>query len=248
MIHNFAGKVALITGGGSGIGRAIALAFAASGAKVVIGDVLEEGAKETIDLIKRNKGEGSRVYVDTSVEADVANMVKFAISTYGRLDVACNNAGISPKGKMTTDYLEAEWDKVMDINLKGVWLCMKHEIPELLKQPLSAIVNTSSAVCMATFPQVSAYTASKQGIIGLTKTSALEYARTGLRINAVCPGTTRGPILDNNPDLVAEITKLIPMGRLGEPEEMADAVLWLCSENASYVNGHALVVDGALSA
>ncbi|MCK9506683.1 MAG: SDR family oxidoreductase, partial [Porticoccaceae bacterium] len=195
--------------------------------------------------IRDHGGESTFFQVDVSDGGQVAAMVNFAVETYGKLDIACNNAGIAHGKKRLTDFSEEEWDRVLDINLKGVWLCMKHEIPELLKQPVAAIVNTASISGLVGTAFSAPYTTSKHGVIGLTKTAALDYARTGLRINAICPGVTRTPIIDTSPEIAEEMSRFIPMGRLAEPDEIANAVLWLCSEDASYVNGHSLVADGA---
>lgn len=244
------GKVVLVTGGSSGIGKATALAFAKEGARVVIADMAVAGAEETVETIKGGGGEALFVRTDVSEAADVQDMVHKTIQAYGRLDCAFNNAGIS--GSLftpTADYAEETWDKVIGINLKGVWLCMKYEIGRMLKQGSGAIVNTSSgAGLVGSRFAGSAYCASKHGILGLTKTAALEYARNGIRVNAVCPGTIRTPmgddLLKDDPKREAQVADLLPIGRLGTPEEVAGVVIWLCSEAASFVTGHAIAVDG----
>lgn len=243
----FTGKVAIVTGAASGIGRAIALAFASAGAHTVIADVNKAQGLETQDIIASHGGSSAFIETDVSSAVEVERMVAFALGKFGRLDFASNNAGISHPKKPMAEFTEEEWDRVMNINLKGVWLCMKHEIPHLLKQPFPAIVNTASVAGIQGSAAISIYSASKHGVIGLTKSSALDYARTGLRINAVCPGMTRTPILDKRPELVNNAASIVPMGRMAEPEEIASAVLWLCSRNASYMTGHALVLDGGLS-
>jgi len=245
MAYTFDGRVALVTGGTTGIGRAIAIAFANAGAKVVISG-LAEGSEETLALIEATNGEAVFIATDVRQEQQVARMVAFAVDTFGRLDFACNNAGIALPDIAMTDLDVEDWDRVMDINLKGLWLCMKHEVPHLLKQHSPAIVNTASVSGLVATPGF-AYTASKHGVIGLTKSAALNYAKTGLRINAICPGLTNTPIVAGIPTVADAVSKVIPMGRIGEPEEMANAALWLCSEQASYVNGHALVIDGGYS-
>jgi NAD(P)-dependent dehydrogenase (short-subunit alcohol dehydrogenase family) len=242
------GKIALITGGGSGIGRASALAFAREGAKVVVADVVVKGGEETVGMIKKAGGEAIFVKADVSKAAEVEAMVNEAIETYGRLDCAHNNAGIEGTWVTTAEYTEENWDRVMAINLKGVWLCMKYEIPQMLKQGGGSIVNTASGAGLVGVPQASAYVASKHGVVGLTKAAALEYAKSGIRVNAVCPGVIRTPMLErvlsSQPRMAETITAMEPVGRMGTPEEIAEAVVWLCSEAASFVTGHAMAVDG----
>ena len=247
MTADFDGKVVLVTGGGSGIGRTIAMAFAAAGAYTVVSDISEPGGLETQGLIREAGGRADFVVADVSSARQVSGMVDFAVEKYGRLDIACNNAGIPCAIKPVADYEEDEWDRVIATNLKGVWLSMKYEIPRMLRQGGGAIVNIASMAGVIGTPSASPYTASKHGVVGLTKTAALDYARSGLRINAVCPGITRTPILEAMPDFIARRSATIPMGRLAEPREIADAVLWLCSDGASYVTGHSLLVDGAFT-
>lgn len=247
MDYDFSGKVALVTGGGSGIGRAICLAFANAGAITIVCDQNRDAGKETLDMIRQGKGVAEFFKVDISREEEVAAMVSFTVANFGRLDMACNNAGIACGEKPVVDFTADEWERVMDVNVKGTWLCMKYEIPELLKQSRGSIVNTASTAGLLGAPFLAPYFASKHAVLGLTKSSALEYARSGLRINAVCPGTTRTPILEAAPTLVADLSRFIPMGRMAEPEEIASAVLWLSSPLASYVTGHSLVADGAFS-
>lgn len=250
MEGKFKGKVALVTGGSSGIGRATALAFTREGAKVIIGDITLAGGQETVNIIKQARGEAVFVKTDVSKSAEVQAMVYKAIEVYGRLDFAFNNAGIG--GVLftpTADYSEEAWDQLIDINLKGVWLCMKYEIRQMLKQGGGAIVNTSSSAGLVGSRSAgAAYSASKHGVLGLTKTAALEYARNGIRVNAVCPGIIRTPmgedLIRRDPQFEAQLSNRYPIGRLGEPEEVAEAVVWLCSEGASFVTGHAIAVDG----
>jgi len=245
------GKVALVTGGGSGIGRATALAFARHGAKVVVADMNVEGGNETIRLIKETGGDAIFIKCDVSKAIEVETMVNKAVQTFGHLDYAFNNAGIEGLRTPIVDYQEEIWDRVISINLTGVWLCMKYEIPQMLKQGRGAIVNTSSAAGLIGIPGSTAYTASKHGVIGLTKTVALEYAKAGIRVNAVCPGAFYTPMLDrmvkNYPDMEKWYQEGHPMGRLGNPEELAMAVVWLCLE-PSFITGVAIPVDGGLTA
>jgi NAD(P)-dependent dehydrogenase (short-subunit alcohol dehydrogenase family) len=248
--QHFSGKVALVTGGASGIGRACAQLFAKVGASVVVSDVALEGGHETVRLIEEDGGEASFVETDVSKAAQVEALVGRTVEIYGRLDYAFNNAGI--EGSMATntaDYSEEDWDRVIAINLKGVWLCMKHEIPQMLRQGGGSIVNNSSVEGLVGLEGTSAYAASKHGVVGLTKTAALEYAQSGIRINAVCPGLIRTPMVERysrgDAEIEAQFAAVEPVGRMGTPEEVAEAVVWLCSEAASFVTGHAMAVDGA---
>lgn len=242
------GKVALVTGGSSGIGRATALALAREGAKVVVADVMVEGGQETVRLLTATGGQGLFVKTDVSRAAEVEALIGRAVATYGRLDCAFNNAGVEGAFVTTSEYSEADWDRVLTINLKGVWLCMKYEIAHMLRQGGGAIVNTASGAGLVGVPNLSAYVASKHGVVGLTKTAALEYAKAGIRVNAVCPGVIQTPMVarltSNRPDLSEALVAAEPMGRTGRPEEVAAAVVWLCSDAASFVTGHALSVDG----
>ncbi len=252
MLLGLENKVALVTGGSSGIGRACALAFAREGAKVVVADVLVRGGEETVQMIKEAGGESIFVKTDVSKTADVEALVKRAVDTYGRLDCAINNAGIEGIMAPTADYTEENWERVININLKGVWLCMKFEIPEMQKQGGGAIVNMASVAGLVGFQGMPAYCASKGGIIQLTKVAALEYAKAGIRVNAVCPGVIRTPMVERvtggNPEAEAQFTAMEPVGRMGTPEEIAESVVWLCSDAASFVTGHPMVVDGGLVA
>lgn len=246
------GKVAIVTGGSSGIGRATSLIFAREGAKVVVADVLVEGGEETVSLIKAAGGEAVFIKTDMAKPADVEAMVQKAVSTYGRLDCAHNNAGIEGATGRTADYKEADWDRVIQINLTGVWLCMKYEIQQMLKQGGGAIVNTASDAGLLGVPQMPAYVASKHGVVGLTKTAALEYAKSGIRVNAVCPGVIKTPMVDRitgqRPGRAERMTAAEPVGRMGKPEEIGEAVVWLCSEAASFVTGLPMPVDGGVAA
>lgn len=248
MTQRLEGSVALVTGGGSGIGRATALAFARQGARVVIADIALEACQETAALVRDLGSEAIAVAADVSQAAEVKALVDRAVATYGRLDYACNNAGTEGARVFTADYPEDEWERVLRVNLKGVWLCMKYEIQQMIKQRRGAIVNIASIAGIVGRPGSCAYGASKAGVIQLTRVAALEYAKTGVRVNAVCPGPIWTPMLERlmqgQPHAVRDYTALHPLGRFGQPEEVAQAVLWLCSDSASFVTGHALVVDG----
>ena len=251
MAASLEGKVALVTGGSSGIGRATSLTFAREGAKVVVADVDIEGGDETVRRIRKAGGEAVFVKTDVSKHAEVNALIDKAVQTYGRLDYAFNNAGIEGPTVSTVDHTEEEWDSVIDINLKGVWLCMKYEIPQMLRQGGGAIVNTSSISGLVSNPNMSAYNASKHGINGLTKSAAIEYARAGIRVNAVCPGAINTPMMERVKALDPRETQTIeqsPAGRMASPEEVAEPVVWLCSDAASFVTGHTMCVDGGLIA
>ncbi|MBA3874172.1 MAG: SDR family oxidoreductase [Anaerolineae bacterium] len=241
-------RIALVTGGASGIGRATAIALAAEGAKVVVSDVDITGGEETAHLLTEAGHEAIFIPCDVTRSIQVESMVRRTISTYGRLDCAVNNAGVG--GDMTPTDLreEATWDMVLGVNLKGVWLSMKYELAPMLDQSYGSIVNVSSAAGLVGFRYASAYSASKHGVIGLTRSAALEYARKKIRVNAVCPGFTETPMVaemtTTNPKMVEATINAIPMRRLGTPEEIAQAILWLCSDDSSFVTGHAMAVDG----
>ncbi len=246
-------KITLVTGAGSGIGRATSLVLAREGATVVVADVNAEGGEETLSAIKDMGGDGMFVHADVSQAADVEAMVGAVVKAYGRLDCAYNNAGIEGYiGGRLHEYPEDTWDRIIDINVKGVWLCLKYEIPQMLKQGGGAIVNTASAAGLVGSRQMSAYVASKHAVVGLTKSAALEYARDGIRVNAVCPGIIDTPMMDRlvegREDYAATIPMRQPIGRKGTPEEIAEAVAWLCSDAASLVTGLAMAVDGAFTA
>lgn len=245
-------KVALITGAGSGIGRATAKIFAREGARLVLIDVAEEGGKETLRMIQQSGAEAIFRKADVSKSAEVNDAVDAAVATYGRLDCGFNNAGIGGAGRLTHEYTEEEWNRVISINLTGVWLCMKAEITQMLKQGGGAIVNTSSIMGLTGAIRVPAYTAAKHGVAGLTKAAALEYGRHGIRINAVCPAPIYTPLLmsgfDKRPDIEQRYIRSEPMKRLGKPEEVGEAVAWLCSDGASYVTGFPMAVDGGYMA
>ncbi len=252
MSEQFSGKVVLVTAAGSGIGRASAQAFANEGASVVVADVGIEGGEETVRFIKNAGGEATFIQADVSKAREVEALVRRAVEIYGRFDYAINNAGIEGEEAGTIDHSEEVWDRVLAINLKGVWLCMKYEIPEMLKQGGGAIVNTSSVAGLIGSAGKVAYTASKHGVVGLTKAVALEFAKQGIRVNAVCPGIVRTPmverILATYPGVEAYLTALEPVGRIAAPEEVAQTVVWLCSDAASFVTGVPLPVDGGWTA
>jgi NAD(P)-dependent dehydrogenase (short-subunit alcohol dehydrogenase family) len=250
------GKVALVTGGASGIGRATALTFAREGAKLIIADMHEDGGRQTVHMITEQGGEAIFVQTDVTQATAVEALISKAVETYGRLDCAHNNAGISGAGiggdlrVLTAECSEERWHQVLAINLTGVWLCMKYEIPQMLTQGGGAIVNTASVAGLVGSGGLSAYVASKHGVVGLTKTAALEYAQQGMRVNCVCPGVIATPMTERalrDPAWQAQIAAR-PMGRVGTPEEVAEAVVWLCSDAASFVTGHTMTVDGGFVA
>lgn len=251
-MSEFNGKVALITGGGSGIGRAAALAFAREGGQIVIGNRNVQRGEETVSMIRDAGGTASFKRTDVLVAADIEALVDHAIATYGRLDVAFNNAGIEGDVRPLIEQTEANYDAVMGINVRGVWLAMKYEIPRMLKQGGGAIVNCSSVAGVIGFPGLAIYIASKHAVIGLTKTAALEYSAQGIRINAVNPAVIDTEMVDRLAAGIAtkkeDLAPLHPIGRLGRVEEVAEAVLWLCSGRASFVMGHSLMVDGGFTA
>jgi NAD(P)-dependent dehydrogenase (short-subunit alcohol dehydrogenase family) len=249
MDKQFSGKVALITGGNAGIGRAAAVAFAREGAKIVVSARRVEEGEQTIHMIRESGGEAIFVQADVSKTIDIQTLLDTTIATFGRLDFAFNNAGIEGTPFIPlADYSEEAWDEVIGINLKGVWLSMKYQIPHLLKQKGSAIVNMSSVAGLVGGYVGAAYYASKHGVVGLTKAAALEYAEQGLRVNAVAPAVIRTPMTERwllqDPAVAAKVTAKHPIGRIGKPEEVAAAVLWLCSDAASFTTGHVLPIDG----
>jgi len=238
-------KVALVTGGGSGIGRAAALLFARDGAQVVVADVNDANARETATLIGDAGGDATACTVDVRDDASVAAMVATATERYGRLDAAFNNAGISPDAKPFTEHTLAEWQRVIDVNLTGVFLCLQAELRVMVEQGGGAIVNTSSGAGVVAAPGQPQYTAAKHGVLGLTKQVAQEYARAGVRVNAILPGMTDTPMMQEYLVEHGAMVRMLPFGRLATADEVAQAAVWLCSDAASYVSGASLVVDGA---
>jgi NAD(P)-dependent dehydrogenase (short-subunit alcohol dehydrogenase family) len=246
MAGQLEGKVALVTGGSSGIGRATALRFANEGAKVIVADVDLEGGEGTVHLIEGGNGEAIFVRCDVARATDVEALVSQAVQTYGRLDAAFNNAGISIEGRVH-EVSEEDWDRLLGINLKGVWLCMKYELIQMLTQGSGTIVNMSSVWGLVGMTGEAPYVASKHGVSGLTKAGALDYAREGIRVNAVCPGLIHTPMTAAtlaDPVRRERIISREPVGRPGTAEEVAEAVVWLCTDAASYLTGHLLAVDG----
>ena len=241
------GKVALVTGAASGIGRATALTFAREGARVVVSDVDASSGEETVTLIGEAGGESVFIHADVSKTAHVEALVSRGVEVFGRLDVAHNNAGIEGIRVPTADFSEDEWDRVISINLKGVWLCMKYEIRQMLQQDGGAIVNVASVMGLVGTANAG-YTASKHGVVGLTKSAAVSYAKEGININAVCPGFINTPLTEaaiaSGSQVEAHLNASHPIGRIGKPGEIAESVVWLCSDAASFVTGHTMVVDG----
>lgn len=252
MADELAGKTALITGGGSGIGRATALAFARAGARVAVADVAPEGGQETVASIVRAGGTAFFVPCDVTEAEQVAALVAAVVARWGTLDCAFNNAGIGGALGNTADCAEENWQRVLAVNLTGVFHCMKYEIRQMLTQGGGAIVNTASAAGLVGAQGIPAYAASKHGVVGLTKTAAVEYARKGIRVNSVCPGWVETPMLGalggSNARFEQGIVRFHPIGRLGTPEEIAAAVVWLSSDAASFATGLNMSVDGGLTA
>jgi len=242
------GKVAVVTGAAKGIGRASARVFAREGASVVVADIDEPGGRETVAIVESAGGQASFVRTDVSVKADVYGMVRHAVDTFGGLDCAHNNAGIAAPMAPLAEYPDDGWDRTIAVMLTGVYHCLKAEIPQMLERGGGAIVNTASGVGLVGYPSQAAYTASKHGVIGLTKVAALDYGARGVRVNAICPGTARTPMVDEavreDPSLDEYLKTLHPIGRIGEAMEIAEAAVWLCTPAASFVLGAALPVDG----
>jgi len=242
------GRITLVTGSTSGIGRGIALVFAREAAKVVVTGRNIEGGQETVDMIKKEGGDAVFVQADLLQSSQVEKLINRVVEVYGRLDCACNNAGIAGIRVPFIEFPEDQWNLVIETDLKSVWLCMKYEIPQMLKQGKGAIVNISSAAGLKPNKGSTAYCSAKHGIIGLTKMAALEYAEAGIRVNTVCPGPIRTPLVEDlckkHPEREAWYISTTPMRRMGTPEEIGEAVVWLCSDASSYITGITLPVDG----
>jgi len=258
MAKKFEGRVALVTGGASGIGKVTAQIFAREGAKVIVAtDKNIKGGEETVKLITDAGGAATFIKCDVSRAAEVETMVNECVKLYGRLDYAFNNAGIGPDGKRVpvvniVDCPEEVWDRTIAINLKGAFLCMKYEMKQMLKQKYGVIVNTSSVGALKPVPGFCAYNSSKSGLLGLTKTAALEGAASGIRVNTILPGPTERTLLfeyltGSQPEVRDQMMNMIPMKRVARPEDMAEAVMWLCSDAASFITGHVMPVDGGMS-
>ena len=251
-MKQFEGKVALVTGGGSGIGRATALAFAREGAQVVIGNRNVQRGEETVAMIKKGGGTASFKKTDVLVATEIKALVEHAVKTYGGLDLAFNNAGVEGVVASVVDQTEANYEAVMNVNVKGVWLSMKYEIPRMLERGGGSIVNCSSVAGLIGFPNMSIYMASKHAVIGLTKVAAIEFSAQGIRINAVNPAVIDTEMVDRLAEGFGmkkeELVQFHPIGRLGRAEEIAEAVLWMCSDKSSFVTGHSLIVDGGFTA
>jgi NAD(P)-dependent dehydrogenase (short-subunit alcohol dehydrogenase family) len=243
----FTGKVAVVTGASSGIGRASAMFYSREGARVVVSDVDEKGGQETVRLIQAASGEAFFVKTDVATPADCEALVTKTVKKFGRIDFACNNAGIGGEQNLTADYSVEGWQKVIAINLSGIFYCMKYEIPAMLKTGGGAIVNMASILGQVGFTGAPAYVAAKHGVIGLTKNAAIEYAAQGMRVNSIGPAFIRTPMiasLEENAEALNMLVGLHPMGRLGLPEEVAELVIWLSSKRASFVTGAYYSVDG----
>ena len=245
---NLNGKVAFVTGAASGIGRATALAFAREGANVVVADIDQSGNQDTVGMIEGLGGKAVAVVCDVTRSEDVQTSLTTTVNRFGRLDYAFNNAGAEQRPKLTVDITEEEWDRIITINLRSVFLCLKYEIPLMLQHGGGAIVNTSSGAGIKVFGRGAAYAAAKHGVVGLTKDAALDYASSNIRINAICPGIIDTEMMDRFTGGTAEERDRViaqePIGRMGRPDEIAATVVWLCSNAASFVTGHAMVVDG----
>ena len=253
MTQDFIGKVAMITGAASGLGRATALLFAARGAKIVVSDVAIEGGHETVKMIQDKGGEATFIECNVANEESVNNLIAKTVEVYGRLDCGINNAGIGGIWTSTNNYPTDNFEKVMAVNTTGVFMCMRAELNVMLQQGSGAIVNVASIAGLSGFPKNVAYAASKHAVVGMTKSAGLEYAKKGIRVNAACPVFTITPMVTGMFDVIGDDMKdkmeaSIPMKRFGQPEEIAEAIVWLCSDAASFITGHALPIDGGIMA
>jgi len=249
MTTEMTGKVALVTGAGAGIGRAVALAFAQAGARVMVSDIDEDAVRGTVSLLEAAGGAAAYTLCDVSKTGDVREMIEAVVKQFGRLDYACNNAGIhNPAPETLVEADEQVWDRIIAINLKGVFLCMKHEVRQMIAQKSGVIVNIASLSGIVAEPGCYAYVAAKHGIMGLTKTAAFDHAKSGIRVNAVCPGPIDTPgLAEAGEEFKQRLRETTPVGRIGRPEEVAAAVLWLCSDVAGFVTGTGIVMDGGIS-
>jgi len=252
MAGTFQGKVALVTGAGLGLGKASALAFAREGARVVVADIDAKNGQQTVDMIKKSGGEALFIKTDVSQAADVEAMVKKTVETYGGLDCAHNNVGIEEIPEPLTEGTEENFYRIVDVDLKGIWLCLKYEIIFMEKHGGGSIVNTSSIAGLIGAPLQAIYTACKYGVNGLTRSAAGDYAKAGIRVNSICPAGMKGTgfynrMLAAQPGMAEAVKEIVPLGRDAEPEEVAEAVLWLCSDAASYVTGITMPVDGGFT-
>ena len=243
------GKVALVTGAGSGIGRATALVFAREGASVLVADRDADGGKETVELVGAAGGTADFHQVDVTDDAQVRDMVAAAVARFGGLDCAHNNAGITQAPTPLHEITDEAWNSMIAIDLTSVFLCLRHEARYMLEHGGGAIVNTSSGAGIIGYPGLAPYVSAKHGVLGLTKTAALEYAKSGIRVNALCPGSTDTPMMqgfiNGDPAIEAAMKATVPTGELGRPEQLAEAVVWMCSDRASWVSGESMLVDGA---
>jgi NAD(P)-dependent dehydrogenase (short-subunit alcohol dehydrogenase family) len=252
MTQQFSGRVALVTGGASGLGRVSAIALANEGAKIVVADVMVSEGQATVETIAGQGGQAIFVKADVTKSSEVEAIVQETLKAFGRLDFALNNAGIDGVRARTADYPEEIWHQVIAVNLTGVFLCLKAELPVMVKQGSGVIINMSSVAGVTGFPGHAAYTASKHGVIGLTKTAAIDYAKAGIRVNAICPAYTRTPMLtrmlEKNPEFEAKLISRVPLRRLGTAGEIAQAAIYLFSDAAGFITGHSLVMDGGIVA